>query len=362
MTDNSVPQTPSNDSEISAKQLFVDIKRWKNYILKNWILLLVIATMGAAAGMAFGYFAKPKYVAESTFVLEEGGESKGGALARLGLGGSSSDNLFQTDNIIWLYSSRLMLEKTLLTMVDVDGKKELLVNMFLKESGLDKKIAKEAKLKDVRFTQPYSDSLVLSQNQNAVLTSCVGVIRAGYIKTLELDKTKNIINVTVTSKDEMFSLCFTQKIVENVNRFYIDTKTKKAKIEVDALEQKADSFKRQMNRSMYQVAADVDAAPNANPNLQVLRVAPQRSKVDVEVSSTIYTELVKLLETRRMEMSKEMPLIQVIDTPVLPLSSSKIGMVKGGVLFAAVAVFLSVVVLSIKRYFESLKSKTDTGS
>jgi hypothetical protein len=134
-------------------------------------------------------------------------------------------------------------------------------------------------------------------------------------------KTENVISVTFKSKDELFSALFTEELVKNVNSYYIETKSKKAVREVNLLEKKAADYKAEMSSSMYQVASGFDDAPYPNPNRTVLQVEPQRKQVDAKISGEIYGEMVKQLELSRTNLQKQMPLIQIIEYPVLPLNT-----------------------------------------
>lgn len=337
--------------EVSTAELIAQLKAWFLFLLKNWKLIIILTVVAAVCGIVYSKLSKTKYQAESTFVLQESKEGPSAKLDLLGLGNKGS-SLFESENIIWLYSSRLMLQQTLLTTVDTGGQKVLLLNWFLKESRKDKILAKDPKLGKIKFNTPFSDS-VPSISQNAIIGDAIGTIKMEYLKVEDVAKTENIICVKIKSTDELFSKIFTEQLVAHVNSFYIETKVKKVSGEVLVLEQKADSFKKSMNRSMYQVAEEIDATPNANPYLQTLRVAPQRTKVDVEVNSTIYTELVKLLETRRMELAKAAPLIQVIDTPTLPLPISKLGAVKAAIFFGLPVAVVCVLAFSFIWYFKN---------
>lgn len=346
----------SRSGEVSLKDLILSLKRWFRYLFSKWKIIVAFACLGVALGAALYFRAKPAYVAESYFVLDEGNKSSGGLkIEMLGLGGND-EGLFQTDNIIWLYSSRLMLERTLLSEVDTTGKKVLLLNWFLKESGVDKQLKKDKWLKNVVFNGTLShDSL--SVLQNAVISRCVDLINKKYLVVNKLKKTDNIINVVFTSKDELLAKTFIDKIVSIVNSYYIQTKINKTSREVAILQNKADSVRQELNSSMFQTASAFDATPNLNPNLQVLRVRPQQKSVDVQVTSAIYTEVMKMLETRKVELAKETPLIQVVDAPVLPLKVIKPKMIQncimGGLLFGFITVLILTLILFYKKVMNS---------
>jgi hypothetical protein len=310
-----------NGNDASFKDVMATIKTYVNYLKSKWLWILLFALAGGVLGYFYCKSVKPVYVAESSFVLDEenGAKNANGLAALSGLNGKSAGFFTATDNIIWLYSTRLMIQKTLLTTVDTGSKKVMLINWFLAESALQKKYDKNPALRKVKFDFNTTDS-TLNRDQNSIINLCAMLIRNHYLKVVSTPKTENVISVTFKSKDELFSALFTKELVQNVNSYYIETKSKKAAREVTLLEKKAADYKAQMSSSMYQVASGFDDAPYPNPNRTVLQVEPMRKQVDAKISGEIYGEMVKQLELSRTNLQKQMPLIQIIEYPILPLN------------------------------------------
>lgn len=313
------------NNEASLKEVVTNLRNTMLYLKSKWLWILIVAVIGGVGGYLYSKAQKPVYTAEATFVLDESSGSKGsgGQLSALGLGidGASGDFFSATDNIIWLYSTRLMVQKALLTAVDTSGKKVLLIDWFLKESGLNKAYAKKPAMSKIRFTEQMTDTS-LTPMHNSIISTCAAMIKGSYLKAEPTPKTENVISVRVQSKDELFAKTFTNVIVATVNEYYIQTKTRKAKEEVMLLEEKTGQYKSEMSSDMYQVATSTDDAPYANPNRTILRVAPQRKQVDAKISADIYSGLVQQLEMSKTNLQKQTPLIQVIEEPVLPLGAS----------------------------------------
>jgi hypothetical protein len=344
----------SDVNKASLKDILLNVRVTMHYLKSKWHWILLFAVAGGIAGFLYSKFAKVYYTAECTFVLEEESGAKSGGLSALGLGfGSKGGDFFTaTDNIIWLYSTRLLLQKTLLTAIDTGGKKVMLIDWFIKESA-EKDFAKYPAIRNDKFVYSPSDS-ILSRNQNAVIATCVYLIRSKYLKAELTPKTENVISVRFKSKDELFAQKFSEELVSNVNEYYIQTKTKKASDEVALLERKTAEYKGQMSSDIYEVAAGFDEAPYANPNRLVLKAKPQRKQVDAKISGEIYGGLVQQLELSRTNLQKQMPLIQIIEEPVLPLSAAtldpKLYSILGFILFA----FLLIVIFIIKYHIKTL--------
>ena len=320
------------NSEISLAEIAGGASKIIKYILSRWLLVCICGVIGGAAGLAFAIFQKPTYTATCTFVLEESG--KGGALGQYAglaaLAGVNLDNaesgLFQGDNIFALYKSRLMIEKTLLREADFDGKKERLIDRYIEFNKLRHRWKSKDNIDTINFENTTQS---FSRKQDSIITDIAKTFNKLYLSVEKPDKKLNIIQVDFKSKDELFAKNFTELLVENVNLFYVQTKTKKSYQNLVVLQHQADSVRAELDKQIGGVASAIDASPNANPLLQTLRVPSQKKQVDVQANTAIYAEIVKNLEVSKITLRKETPLIQLIDVPVLPLENNRFGKVIG---------------------------------
>jgi hypothetical protein len=269
----------------------------------------------------------------------------------LDLGGNSGNGIFQGENILELYKSRLMIERTLLSQSFFEKKEMLLIDRYLDITKARDFWKENDKLIGIRFNIPKSEFTLI---HDSIISSVVKDIKKNYLIVERFDKKSTIASVKVTAPDELFAKTFAIRIVENVNAFYIQTKTKKALENVKILQKQADSVRLKLNRSIGGTASAIDANPNANPALQILRVPSQRRQIDVQANSTMYSEVMKNLEIAKIALRKETPLIQVIDEPVLPLERKKIGKLTGAILGSIIAVLFVVTALLLKRFFSEL--------
>jgi len=356
-------QVKSN--EMSLKELILKIHELFRYLLARWPIILFFGILGGILGFTYAYFKKPIYTATTTFVLEENKEGGLGSMSGLasiaGIDiGTSGGGIFQGDNILELYKSRIMIEKALLTEIDYQGKKQLLVDHYIDFNKLRVQWAKNPELKNILFS---NKKILVSVNppvtstrlQDSVLGTIVADIRVNYLNVARPDKKLSVIKTTVSSQDEFFAKAFNEQIVENVNDFYIQTKTKKSLQNVTILQQKADSVRAAMNGAIYTAAAVADATPNLNPTRQIQRIAPvQRSQFSAETNKAILEELVKNLEMSKMTLRKETPLIQVVDEPVFPLESQKLAKSKGIMIGGVFSILVIIFVLVLKKMYRQI--------
>ncbi|MGI4021471.1 MAG: Wzz/FepE/Etk N-terminal domain-containing protein [Janthinobacterium lividum] len=341
--------------EVSIREVVLKFKSGWRYLKSKWLTIFLAGVIGGLLGLTYAYFKKPIYTATSTFVLED---NKGGglgqyaglaSLAGIDIGGGGASGIFQGDNIIALYKSRLMIEKALLSSVSINGKKQLLIDRYIDFKKLRDKWKEKDHTKTISFS---GNPEKFNRYQDSIISDLVEKFNKSFLNVEKPDKKLNILKVDVATYDELFSKEFNIKLVETVNNFYTETKTKKTAQNVRILQRQADSVKRVLNSSISGVASAIDAAPNANPALITLRVPSQRKQIDVQANTAIYSEIVKNLEVSKLSLRQETPLIQVIDKPILPLSVDHLTKVKGIIIGAFLFSLLTILFIFLKEIFK----------
>ena len=353
------------DDEVSLKEILFKIKEWILYLLSYWKFILILGIIGAALGFLYAKSKKIIYTASTTFVLEDGGGGSGlgqyaGLASMAGIDlGTGGGGIFQGDNILELYKSRTMIQKTLLTEIENNGKKQLLIDRYIDFNKLRKGWDEDPKMKNIQFKKPAISYPVpkFDRLQDSVLANVVNDIKGNYLVVGKPDKKISIIKATVNAPDEFFAKAFNDEIVKNVNDFYIQTKTKKSLENVFILQQKTDSVRAVMNGAIYSAAVVNDITPNLNPTKQVQRVVPvQKSQFTAETNKAVLIELLKNLEMSKIAYRKETPLIQVVDQPIFPLEKEGFGKLKGIVLGGFIFGFIAVVLITIKLIYKNILS------
>jgi uncharacterized protein involved in exopolysaccharide biosynthesis len=352
-------QQQIENDEISLKELIQKIQEWIAYLKTQWKLIIGIAALGGIIGFVYASFQKPTYLATTTFVLEEdkGGGGLGGAMGLASsfgfdLGGGGG-GLFTSANIIELMKSRLVVEKTLLNPVQVAGKEISLADYYIQINELKEAWSKKPALANISFPV-HADRTKFSLQQDSILQ----IISAGLTKTnltiAQKDKKVSIISLTVKTENEMFSKLFCEQLLKETSDFYIETKSKKSRLNVDILQHQADSIRAELNSAITGVAAATDNVYNLNPAFNVRSAPSKRRQVDVQANTAILTQLVAQLELSKVSLRKETPLVQLIDRPILPLEKDKVGRLKSLILGGFLAGFLSVLYLVFGQLYKKM--------
>jgi hypothetical protein len=333
-----------------GQQINAAIKRIKQKGI--WVILMMF--VGIAIGFAFAYFDKPVYVARLTFALEEERSAGGGLGGALGLAsslgidvGSNAGGAFSGVNIPELMVSRLIIEKALLNNISIGNAGEVytlaqfLINekFIITDQTLPQNKGNSALFFPVGQARsnfsPLQDSLMGELYQKLMGKNKI-------LTVAQKDKKVSIFTIEVKSAHQIFAKRFAESVSAEVSDFYITTKSKKAKANVEILQRQSDSIRNELNNAIMGVATANDNTFALNQAIQAPRAAGVRKQVDVQANTAILTQLVTSLELAKMSLRKETPLIQTIDTPILPLSYQRLGRLKamasGGILAGIAAV------------------------
>lgn len=338
----------SSDSNVANKNFNIIIKA----LLQKWWLILIIGLLAGLAGIYFASRQKVLYQSRLTFALDEG---EGGGInsaislaAQFGLSIGNGKEVFAGDNIIEIMKSRRIIESTLLSIDTFDKKAFTFVEYFLNQQE-----KKDSKPRNIYFPVNQSQS-TFSYAQDSLLYECYLQFSKSYITCDKPDRKYNIFEVNVKNQNEKFAKDFTDRIVDETNRFYTTISTKKAKQTLDILEQRVANMKSNVNSSIGTRAEVQDM--NLNPVFSEAQVPVLKAQTNIQVYGGAYAEMFKNLEIARYQYLKQIPLMQIIDSADYPMKKIKMGKLKTAIIFSFVAGFLTIFVLWIINLF---KLKTD---
>ncbi|MGW8122592.1 exopolysaccharide biosynthesis protein [Roseivirga echinicomitans] len=346
-----------NEERISIAGLIRNFQDWVKAMFGAWLKIIIGAIVIGGLFFFYQMVRKVNYNAQTTFVLENESGGDLGQLSSLaslagvnmgGLGGQSS--LFQLDNITELYMSYGMMKKTLLTKRESEKGVERLITWYGRENKLDKKWEGLG----LTFELPENKMVV---KHDSILKEVVKDIREKNLVVSKPNRKLSILSVSYTSNDELFAKEFNEVLVQHVNEFYTATKTKKTGENLSVLAYQSDSVKAVLDRSLSDMAKFEERNPNLNPLRSQSQLPKQKLMIDIEASSAVYQEIVKNLEIAKIAHRNNMPLIQVIDKPVLPLEDDHMKWYKALVIGLFLGGLLMVVYFTLKRIYTSVMSE-----
>lgn len=333
-------------------------------MLRKWVIIVVFGLTGSALGLLVSLLTKPRYTAHLSFALIEKSGSSGLAVlaSSFGLGGlGNNDGAFSGDNLLEIIQSRHAIEQTLLSPVVYRGKEQNLVEVYIGFNKLRKRWAnapKNTALQTLTFPVGQNREL-LTRTQDSVLYTVYDVLIKSRALTIGRSDIKlGIVNVDFTSLDEDFSKLFTERLMAETYRFYSETRTAQSRGNIRLMQATADSIRRLYEKSLYRSASISEL--NMNEALQTTAVPKIQQEANARLYGTVYAEVLKNLETLKMDMAREQPMVQIIDKPRLPLfkvrSSKRNSVVSGGLWGGFLIVFWLIGSYYVKA---ALKEKDD---
>ena len=337
--------------EISLEQLKLVVRDYSSYLLSKWFWIFLTSLLMGVGGVIYAWLKKPVYTAEVTFATETENSSQMGSFsglaAQFGLDAGSKGGAFMGDNLMELFRSRRLIEKTLLTPVSINGTNKLLINHYLDISGSREKWKNDPLLNRISF-----DSVNTSpdRKRDSILKDISEQFAKEALQIDRVDKKLDIISAKMHDHNEYFAKVFIEQLVNNVIQYYVDYKSKKSRQNVEILNHQTDSIRRLLTGNIIDIAVTNDL--NVNPLRQITRTNAQRKQVDVQANTAIYTELAKNLELSKIALRREIPFIQVIDTPSIPLDKKQPGRLLTGIIFAVIGLFLAITCFFFKKLLD----------
>jgi len=348
----------ASTDDISLRHVVIKIKFWIQYLRSKFILITILSFLGAGIGFIYAYTYKPEYTGTLTFVLSTDSKGSGNGLSGLAsqfgldMGGGSND-LFSGENIITLMNSQSILKKTLFKTVP--GSNDLLVNMIVREIGVDRGWQNSERTKNA-FPFRYYDSI--TPIQDSLLNEVHNSLVSKFISINKPDKKQSFYKADVTTTNQVISVYLVKFLVDETAKFYIETKTKQSRQNLEMLQHEADSIHNILSATISGNVNTMDKTYNLNPALQVQRSSTQIGQLNIAALGGAYSEIVKNLELAKINVLRETPLFQIVDAPQLPLKiikKSKRAMMTYGFLFTTIAVsFFLLVFIEIQKAVRSI--------
>jgi hypothetical protein len=353
MDNRMTKKEPAAKEEISLRELIEKGKEWYVYFLSQWKLIVLAGVLGGVLGIGYSFIKKPVYTAVLSFAIE--GNDTGGSGGVLSLAsqfgfnlGGSGGSIFEGSNLIELFKSRSMVEQALMKPVFFKGHTVSLVEMYIQNKGWREKWDKDPKFAKIQFI-PNLKRKYFTRVHDSILGVIYSDLSSNSLTIGQKDKKIDIITMEFSSNNEEFSKDFCEALARQVGQFYVATKSKKARMNMEILQQQTDSIRGELNNAIAGVATANDNTFNLNPALNIRRVPTARKQVDVQANTAILTELVKQSELAKVTLRRETPLIQVLDSPIYPLKKDKVGKLKGIIMGGFIAGFLIFFFLIIKK-------------
>jgi len=314
---------------IKMTSVLDEVKAFVVYLLSQIKLFLVMIVAGLIIGLGYYFWQKPQYIGKASFILEEKSGGMGGGLSGLAsqfgfdIGSlTGSAGLFAGDNILDILKSRTIIEKVLLTKIDSTkgSTGNTLADSYLEWSKLKQKWSDDKQLTTLNFTNTIAGKPNTRLQDSVLLVIYQKLIKKN-LSVERLNKKGSIIEVTASTQSETFSKLFTERLVFETIKMYVDLKTSVASKNIVRLEQRSDSLMSLLNSKSYKSASlqilDANAAYKSSA------VPVEVTQRDKSVTYALYSEVMKNLEASRMAIAGQTPVINLLDNAKYPLENMR---------------------------------------
>jgi hypothetical protein len=355
------------EEQISTKELFKKIIGVFKTVMSEWKFVLIMAGVISLSSILYDYteYQERQYGAEVVFNLELNGGGGGGMgdlgglAGAFGLGGGGrATDFFSNENFLPIISSKAVYERALMKEVKVYGKKMLFVNYYKDSSDIAKKEwggdffnEPNYELIKYRFEKKKPEEFTLLEN---VATQQIYEKLKKGTETRSLGKGTSLTSLIGITNNEMLSKIWVETLLETMEEFYKEVKTKRSRQVLAIQESRLDSLRRVMLGTDRQLASVTAQNVNAvDPSGQMRQQQLNRSNNFI---SNQYFAQLTTVENLRLMMINQTPIFTVLEPVRLPLLEYNWYIGQKTTPAAFIGLILGVIIVLLRKFFKELSS------
>jgi uncharacterized protein involved in exopolysaccharide biosynthesis len=294
---------------ISYTEIEFFVKSYFTFLKRKKKLIILLLTFSFISSIVYWYIQPDKYSSNSTFLIADQ-KASNSSIANIAtqfgfdlsnmIGGDA--NMFYGDNVFDILKSNTIIENALNSKYKSNINENTTLLTLYKAS------------KD--YSTNYLDYILDTQYNDIV-----NKIKKNHIFIDRTNKKSSIISLTIVSSDPNFSYNFNKELINKTTELYKKLKVGNLGSNITRLEKKADSIQKILNRRSYQSAQlkTIDL----NSAYKVESVPEEISDREKMILSSLYTEIIKNIESLRINLMIQTPIFEVLDKPSFPVKNEK---------------------------------------
>lgn len=340
--------------EITLSEVVISVAELVKWT-RNHALGLILCC-GLSCGFALFWVAQQpeEYVAELSFMLNDDNNPSisgvGGVLSQLGIG--SSGGKYNVDKLLEIAKSDRIIDSTLLQESLVSGRRQILANHFIETYDLEEQWKNHRDdMSDFRIDNEdfQNEQTLYAMRSLRQMISGTKQNRENALLSSDYGNTDYIMSFYMKTLSDSLSISFVEHLYENVSKFFIDKTIEGSQRVYDLIIAERDSLSKQINETAHAIAELEDKSLGSFRNTNNVRLALLKNKlIGYQASFQI---IVENLGRAKYALKTSTPLVQLLDKPTHPLSSSGQSYVKYGVLgFASGLIFYLFILFATLVY------------
>lgn len=229
-------QQQFSEEDIRLVDVLESFKSYFVYLLKKWYISIVGVVALTAGGYFFAKTSAPSYVANISFnAVDSRTSAMGGLMSMVGVsfaGGSSNDVL------TGIFTSRNIFLNSMLTDVEINGKRDKLANFYFHALKYDDGFEKDSVLKNFKFRANSIDEI------SKLEMDFLGMMYDDYnggLMVAEYDLTSGVIRAEIETPDYEVSRKLGSTLLSNTVKFYQNKQLENAKTSLTNVSRRLDS-------------------------------------------------------------------------------------------------------------------------
>lgn len=306
----------AEETEISYSNIFIKIKATFRFLLSKWWILCIALVVGSIIGWTIHYLYGVKYTSNCSFTIQ--GQSASSSLlnsalslaSSIGISAKPGTGSYDNNFFANLMKSRRILKHTLLEDGMIDGKKDIMINHFIKVTGINDDWEGDKRLDGFKFK--HNEIHALTRLEDSVLTLLYNKILDEYL-TVTYDESSPFNQAKFTTPNYSFSNIFMQKLLKNTSNYYINDMYSLNNANLRIAERRVDSLANAIRSLDVKVASLKD---NSNNVVKQKGLVELNSAIrDQGLLSIQYSSAVNNYELAKVTLTTDTPILEVIDDP-----------------------------------------------
>lgn len=349
---------PLPPDQMSPKSVLLRVFQLKYVFKRNWKLLVLLMVVGGIIGFIYDKNHKKKITYTGTIMFNLGGGSSGGSFGELGQlagafglsSGAPDANIFVGDNFLIYARSRPVIEKTLMQTDTINGKDTLLVNYYIRHSGIrDDEWEENDSLRAFYFKRP-KQPIEYSDMERIVMSDIYTRI-GSEMAVKQPDRKSSFMELSCFMEDEKLAATFLTNHLRTIEADYQRKQTKKTREMYELLTSRADSISRRLSGNESSLAQYIDQ----NQQVVVAQARIKESKLTRNSTflTTLYYQALQQADNMRLSLIRETPLFTIIKPVYYPLYREEVT-TAGMQLGIALGFMLSIIVVFFRETYRSI--------
>lgn len=327
----------------TLKSTILLLRSYAQELLRKWYWYAIVGTIFLTYSYYKAHRQPTTYQSGVSIMINNDGGAVSGLMqlaGQFGLGGSSE---LKTEKLVELMVSQRMVLGTLTQLVTINGKKDVLLNHYLDEVGVEH--ISDTLLRGFRFVQKQPQDFTLREStiaQKIYTDITTEMLSASVGKS-------GIVRATCTSVSEQFAKEFLALLASTLCDYYADKTVEQQSRAYHVISYRCDSLERVLYSTEYALANWIDynrTALRAGSLPAKQGVKREQYKREAEVLNVMYVEAIKNRELAHINLLLSTPSVQVIDYPRYPLAPqvpNRLNMYISALISAAAAVTIAIV-------------------